>query len=197
MSDCEQEPTAAADNFPIEMPSIESLTTPVLIAFGRALAEAQLLECAIVKGAIGEDVKVFATANDQQSLLKVLETLTLGRAERIFFGGSTGSNDKKIAACIGFLALVKLQWRTLGGTEAQLPDFFGEVVKRRNRIAHYLLDEVIGEKLTEADALAYLERSQQLFAGLRELVISADALSSRLGGIATDGSGISRFKTTE
>lgn len=117
----------------------------------------------------------------------------LGQAKDIANGTS---KHKAIVACIGFYDFVKMQWRVSGRGEPELNGVFKDAVARRNRIAHQLLAEFYQSQLSIVDALIYLEESKKRLLELRDLVVTADTLSSRMGSIASDGSSQPRFKTT-
>lgn len=192
MTNDSPEPPARSFEIQISMPEVGRIPEALANAFTSSSAEAQMLEHAI-KSAITKDVQAFAGAKDQLSFLEILEKVTLGQAKDIALGTSA---RKEIVACIGFYAFVKMQWSWSGRGESELSNAFKNAVQRRNRIAHQLLAEVFHSHLSIADALVYLEESKGRFLELRELILTADTLSSKMGSIATDGSSQPRFRTT-
>jgi len=50
--------------------------------------------------------------------------------------------------------------------------------------------------LSVEDALTFLKDSKERFFELRKLITTADVLSSKMGGVASDGRSLPRFKTT-
>lgn len=186
------EPPDVSITLQINVSEIGPVPEALAAAFSRCSAEAQMLEHSI-KSAITKDIHVFAAAGDQISFLEILEKMTLGNAKHVAFGTSS---KKDIDACVGFFDLVKMQWHANGRPEPELKDIFKDAVTRRNRLAHQLLAEVLRASLSVEDALAFLKESQQRFFEVRSLVVTADALSSKMGSVATNGDSLPRFKTT-
>lgn len=151
-----------------------------------------MLEHAI-KSAITKDIHVFAKAGDQISFLDVLKKITLGQAKDIAVGSS---RYQEIVACVGFYDFVKMQWGLSGRPESELSLAVNDAVGRRNRLAHQLLAEVLHSAVSVEDALKFLNESRVRFLDIRRLVVIADGLSSKVGSVASDGSSLSRFKTT-
>lgn len=150
----------------------------------------------VIKSAITKDVQVFAMAGEQTSFLDALEIATFGNAKHIAMGTSTRKGHREIAACVGFYEFVKMQWGFTGRPESELSGKFTDAVSRRNRLAHGLLVEVLRSDITEPEALTFMQESSALFYEIRVLISIADQLSSASGSIATDGSSLPRFKTT-
>lgn len=175
----------------IQVPQIDPLSEALATAFAQCCAEAQGLEHAI-KSAITKDLKVFAGEDEKETFLETLERVTLGQAKDIAMGNS----KPRLAACVGFFGFVKTQWQMAGNTEENLADTLKDTVRRRNRIAHQLLSEVAGNETSEHEAVQFLRESAQRFFEMRLLIAYADALSSQLGSVATDGESLPRFKTT-
>lgn len=195
MNPNDPEPPARNFTINIEIPSIGQLPEPLIDAFTHCYAEAQMLEDAI-KSAISKDVSAFASASDASSFLDRLATATLGQAEKISNRTSSRKEHKQIAACVGFFDFVKMQWGFSGRPESELADTLQDAIKRRNRIAHGLLVEVLCSSLPVADAVVYLLDSKKRLFELRKLITIADGLSSQTGSVGSDGNSRPRFKTT-
>jgi hypothetical protein len=193
MSTNESGPPSRVFTLQISVSSTDHIPQPLVVAFAHCCAEAQMLEHAI-KSAITKDVRVFAKASDQISFLEILEKIALGQAKDIAIGTSSRS---KIVACVGFFDFVKMQWVSFSGRkESELGSLFKDAVNRRNRLAHQLLAEVFHSTLSVEDALTFLKDSKERFFELRKLITTADVLSSKMGGVASDGRSLPRFKTT-
>jgi hypothetical protein len=175
--------------------AVEFFSEKFAKAFSQSMAEAQMLEHAI-KTAIVKDIKVFAAENKQISYLEVLEKVTLGQAKDITFGNAFKSKHKAISQCVGFYDVVKMYWHGLNRAESELRVLFKDAVTRRNQIVHKLLAQIVLGEISDVDAITYLEKSAVLFLELHQLVAAADWLSSRMGGIATDGRSLPRAKAT-
>ncbi len=165
-------------------------------ALYQALAEAQLLERAL-KEAILKDVAEYGAEADQAPFLDTLKVASLGQLEAIATGKGKRDYQKLISACVGFFDLVKMYWNSLGRTEISLKDELSVAVKTRNRLAHSFIAEIVSEPLKESDALVFLSEASRCFSELRQTVACADFMSSKLGGIAEDGSSKTRFKVTK
>ena len=191
MHNTEPEPLERSFSFQIEMVEVGQLPELLASSFAHCSAEVQMLEHAI-KSAITNDVRAFAKASEQISLLKVLEKASLGQAKAIMIGNSS---QKEVSACVGFFEFVKMQWGVTKRSEAELTRLLKDACERRYRIAHQLLAEVLHSVVSVENALVYLTQSRQIFFDLRCLIVTADGLSSKMGCVAPDGSSLPRFKT--
>ncbi len=182
--------------FQIEIPSSDGIPQNIVDAFFQASAEAQLLELSL-KEAIRKDVIEYGSTNDHKSFLEILERATLGNSKSIATGKAKSGKQKLISACIGFYDLMKCYWNCEDAGGNTLEHELRRAVEMRNRLAHSLIAEISRGKLQEQQAENLLVEARECFYILRKTVSCADFMSSKLGGIATDGTSTARSKVTK